>query len=116
MLRLFRENNWAEIDRYMGANKIKFLLELMFKTFPDKLIGGKVLPVKMIPTILKTYGISEKDFDLEDLLLNYHWVQHHDSGLTFEDFFKGSVLFKMHKNNWKSIETFLRKIDIKKYV
>lgn len=80
---IVREEHWHDIDRYFSAHKVKFLLELMFKTFPDKIIGKKVLPIKFIPSIFKVYGISEKDFKLEEVLTNYHWVQYHDAGLTF---------------------------------
>lgn len=105
-----------EIDRYMSHHKVKFLLEVIFKTYPEKLIGRKVLPIKLIPSLLKAYGISEKDFDLQRLFHSYHWMQHYDAGLTFEEFYRGSLLFGMKGNNWKGIEQLLKKIDIKKYI
>ena len=55
---LFRKEQWQEINSYMKSNKLKFLLEMMFRTYPDKLIGERILPVKIIPQIFKAYGIS----------------------------------------------------------
>jgi hypothetical protein len=100
----------------MKANKIEFLLEMIFRTYPDKLIGGRILPTKMVPVVFKAYGISEKDFNLTELMRNYHWVQHHDTGITADEFYRGSILWKMRKEDWKGIETFLRRIDIRQYV
>lgn len=100
----------------MTSHKIKFLLQLIFETFPDKLIGKKILPIKLIPSLLKAYGITEKDFDLHHLFHSYHWMQHYDAGLTFEEFYRGSILMGVKGNNWKGIEQLLRKIDIKKYL
>jgi hypothetical protein len=57
---------------------------MMFNTFPEKIIGRKIIPVKIIPSIFKHYGISEKDYKLSELYLNYQWMQHHDTGLTFD--------------------------------
>lgn len=62
---LFREEHWQEIDKYMSSHKIKFLLELIFKCFPDRMIGKKILPIKVIPAAFKVFGISEKDFKLD---------------------------------------------------
>ena len=47
------------------------------------MIGGIIVPIKIIPAIFKAYGISEKDFNLNELLITYHWMQHHDAGVTF---------------------------------
>ena len=55
---LFRNKNWEEIDKHLDQNKVKFLLEVMFKTFPDKIVGGIIIPIKIIPAIFKAYGIS----------------------------------------------------------
>lgn len=77
----------------------------MFKVFPDKLMaGGQLLPIKVILSILKAFKISEKDYDVKELLRNYHWVQHHDAGITFDEFYKGSVLFKMKREkDWRGL-------------
>jgi hypothetical protein len=56
----------------------------MFNTFPEKIIGRKIIPIKLIPCIFKHYGINEKDYKLSELYLNYQWMQHHDTGLTFD--------------------------------
>jgi len=38
----------------------------MFKTFPEQLLsGGQLLPIKVIPSILKSYNITEKDYNLK---------------------------------------------------
>ena len=79
----------------MSVHKVKFLLETMFRSFPDQIVGNKILPIKVIPLIFKAFGISEKDYGLNELMINYHWVQRHDAGLLFDEFYRGSVLLKM---------------------
>ena len=68
----------------MHSHKIKFLLNVIFNTYPDKLIGKAILPIKLIPSLFKAYGITEKDIDIHHLFYSYHWMQHYDAGLTFE--------------------------------
>jgi hypothetical protein len=80
------------------------------------LIGKRILPIKLIPSFFKAYGITEKDFDLRNLFLSFHWMQHYDAGLTFDEFYHGCILLGMKGQNWKGIEQLLRKIDIKKYI
>ena len=89
---------------------------MIFNTYPDKLIGKKVLPIKLIPHLFKAYEITEKDYNLQHLFHSYHWMQHYDAGLSFEEFYKGTILLGMKGNNWKGIEQLLKKIDIKKYL
>jgi hypothetical protein len=89
---------------------------MIFNTFPEKLIGKRILPVKMIPSLFKAYGITEKDYNARHLFHCYHWMQHYDAGVTFEEFYKGSLLLGMRGGNWKGIEAFLKKINIKAYV
>jgi len=51
------------------------------------------------------------------MLRTYHWVQHHDVGITFEEFYRGSVLMRMKKDSdWKALEAFLRKVNIRKFI
>lgn len=67
----------------MSQHKITFLLSIIFNTYPDQLIGNKILPIKQVPLLFKAYGITEKDIDIHRLYVSYHWMQHHDAGLTF---------------------------------
>ena len=68
--------------------------------------------------MMRAYGITEKDYSGDRLRHNYQWMQHHDIGLTFEEFYKGSVLFGMgdRGHHWRGIEKLLHKIDVKQYI
>ena len=87
----------------MSQHKVKLLLSVIFHTFPDKLIGKKYLPTKAVAGLLRAYGITEKDYSTGRLARCYQWVQHHDVGLTFDEFYRGSILLGMKGTNWRGI-------------
>lgn len=46
----------------MIQHKVKFLLQIIFNTYPEELIGKKILPIKLIPTLFRAYDIGSKDY------------------------------------------------------
>lgn len=100
----------------MHHHKTKFLLQMVFNTQPDKIIGKKILPIKYIPGFFKIYGLSEKDLSISKIYYNYQWCQHHSAGISFEEFCDATIMLGMKGNDWKGMETLLKKINIRKFV
>ncbi|CAM6005413.1 unnamed protein product [Sphagnum balticum] len=99
------------LERFLIAHKTKLILKIMFNAHPDKIIGKKLLPIKTIPGLFREYGMTEKEVAVPRIFYNYGWMQHYNAGITFEQFYLGSIALGMNGNgdNWRGIYDLIRK-------
>ena len=60
-LSLSRIDNWTDINKEINSRKVNFSVKLIFESAGDKLVLGQFLPIKHIPRLLSSVGISGND-------------------------------------------------------